>query len=110
MSYLYSYPKEIDKTLYSRDKDNLKTFYGLPQKVNFCKCCVISNQRPSSAIEFKNDGVSNKEVINFDENNLCDACKVKEIKQSIDWKEREWWRYNLITKRDPEVIIEKPKD
>ena len=28
----------------------------------------------------------------------------------IDWKKQEWWRYNLITKRDPEVKIEKPKD
>ena len=27
---------------------------GLPEKVIFCKKCVISNQRPSSSIEFKN--------------------------------------------------------
>ena len=31
----------------------VKAFYGLPEKVIFCKKCVISNQRPSSAIEFK---------------------------------------------------------
>ena len=26
----------------------------LPQKVIWCKKCVISNQRPSSTVEFKN--------------------------------------------------------
>jgi|TARA_Y100000310_G_C20641190_1_gene794004 hypothetical protein len=28
----------------------------------------------------------------------------------IDWKKQEWWRYNLITKRDPEVNILPPND
>ena len=31
----------------------LQTYYGLPEKVKFCKSCVISNQRPASAVEFK---------------------------------------------------------
>ena len=30
----------------------LKTLYGLPRKVIFCKKSLISNQRPSSEIEF----------------------------------------------------------
>ena len=30
----------------------LKTLYGLPRKVIFCKKTLISNQRPVSAIEF----------------------------------------------------------
>ena len=30
----------------------LKTLYGLPEKVVFCKKTLISNQRPNSAIEF----------------------------------------------------------
>ena len=47
-------------------KDNkFKTFYGLPNEVSFCKKCVISNQRPSSVIEFKNNPKDNKKVINF---------------------------------------------
>ena len=29
-------------------------YLGLPENVKFCKSCVISNQRPSSVIEFKN--------------------------------------------------------
>ena len=36
------------------DTDNKKAKYGLPSEVKFCKKCVISNQRPSSSIEFKN--------------------------------------------------------
>ena len=27
--------------------------YGLPKKFYFCTKCVISNQRPSSTVEFK---------------------------------------------------------
>ena len=30
----------------------LRSFYGLPKKVVFCKKTLISNQRPSSEIEF----------------------------------------------------------
>ena len=30
----------------------LKTLYGLPNKVIFCKKSLISNQRPVSAVEF----------------------------------------------------------
>ncbi len=84
----FPYPKKIDKNLFKSDLVG-NPFYGLPKKVQFCSKCVISNQRPSSTIEFKNDGVSDKEVIKFNENNICDACKVKEIKESINWKERE---------------------
>ena len=29
------------------------SIYGLPEKVKFCKKCTISNQRPSSTVEFK---------------------------------------------------------
>ena len=37
----------------------------MPEKVLFCKKCVISNQRPNSTIEFKNKKEDKKEVINF---------------------------------------------
>jgi len=55
------------------------------------------------------------ECTNFDieqvntDNDCCSFLKFKKPGE-IDWKKREWWRYNLITKRDPEVVIEKPKD
>ena len=88
MTFKFPYPKEVDKNLFKVDKIG-SPLYGLPKKVLFCSNCVISNQRPSSTVEFKNDGIEKKEVINFDNKNLCDACKVKEIKDSINWDERE---------------------
>ena len=38
------------------------SLYGLPEHVVFCKSCVISNQRPSSVIEFKNAGNPKKGI------------------------------------------------
>jgi len=35
--------------------EKLEAYYGLPSEVKFCKKCVISNQRPSSTVEFKNE-------------------------------------------------------
>lgn len=63
-------------------------YYGLPPKVEFCKCCVISNQRPNSTIEQKHTRETKKEVIAF-KDGVCDACLTKDWKQSIDWQERE---------------------
>jgi len=63
--------------------------YGLPKEVKFCKKCVISNQRPNSAVEFRHTKESKKETINFDENGVCDACKVAELKKKINWDNRE---------------------
>lgn len=63
--------------------------YGLPLDVKFCRKCVISNQRPSSSIEFKNVQGSGKRTIAFDENGVCDACRFTESKKEIDWKRRE---------------------
>lgn len=63
--------------------------YGLPEKVTFCNRCVMSNQRPSSAIEFKHTPESKKSTLNIDKNGVCDACRVAELKEQIDWIERE---------------------
>ena len=38
----------------------MKTLFGLPKKVLFCKKTLISNQRPNSAIEFKHNSQSKK--------------------------------------------------
>jgi N-acetyl sugar amidotransferase len=67
-----------------------KAFFGLPEQVVFCKRCVISNQRPNSTVEFKNVKDEEKATINFDENEICDACRYQDSKASnIDWKKRE---------------------
>jgi N-acetyl sugar amidotransferase len=64
--------------------------YGLPADVRFCRACVISNQRPNSAIEFKHTIESKKETIHFDDEGVCDACRFSEKKAAaIDWNERE---------------------
>jgi N-acetyl sugar amidotransferase len=49
----------------------------------------MSNQRPASAIEFKHKRDSKKITLNFDENNVCDACKTAEHKEAINWENRE---------------------
>ena len=43
----------------------LKTLYGLPNKVIFCKKTLISNQRPNSAIEFRNSINSKKKNFKY---------------------------------------------
>jgi N-acetyl sugar amidotransferase len=76
----------------------LETYYGLPQKVKFCKSCVISNQRPASTVEFKHTISSKKTTMNLDDDGLCDACKMAKEKESIDWKEREDQLLQLLDK------------
>ena len=69
--------------------EELEAKYGLPSQVLFCKRCVISNQRPSSTVEFKNRG-TRKETIAFDEEGICAACRFADIKETgIDWEKRE---------------------
>ena len=64
------------------------SLYGLPEKIKFCKKCVISNQRPSSVVEFKNKN-QNKEGIKIDNDEICEACKYNNLKNKIDWSKRE---------------------
>ena len=73
-----------------RDSVSSEVKYGLPEKVLFCSRCVISNQRPSSTVEFKHTATTKKETIGFDALGVCSACRFQEMKQSqIDWKKRE---------------------
>jgi len=67
-----------------------EAYFGLPSQVLFCKRCVISNQRPSSTVEFKNVKDEKKSTINFDDDEICDACRYQDSKASnIDWTKRE---------------------
>ena len=66
------------------------TAYGLPSKVIFCKSCVISNQRPSSTIEFRQKIAEAKNTIDFDSESVCSACRFNETKNlDINWEQRE---------------------
>ncbi|MCF8453560.1 MAG: hypothetical protein K9G42_10175, partial [Pedobacter sp.] len=72
-----------------KSNSKLEAYYGLPSEVKFCKKCVMSNQRPASALEFKHTKDSKKVTLHFDEEGVCDACRNAEIKSAIDWQKRE---------------------
>lgn len=83
-------PQEIDKSQYLGTALKREAKYGLPDEVVFCKRCVISNQRPNSAVEYTHTKESKKKTIAFDDEGVCDACRFAEKKQGvIDWDERE---------------------
>lgn len=69
--------------------EDLEAYYGLPKEVKFCRRCVISNQRPSSTVEFKHTKDSKKHTVEFDEEGICAACRYAEKKEHIDWNARE---------------------
>ena len=82
-----------------RSNKNLNAKYGLTQDVKFCKKCVNSNQVPVSEIEFKHVISTIKKGVNFDQEDICDACKYFEIKKTkIDWKLREQELIDLCNK------------
>ena len=89
---MYKYPRyiDIDYSKYEVSDAEAETKYGLPKDVEYCKKCVISNQRPNSCQEFEHKTNSKKETIHFNEDGICDACKAVVDKfEKIDWSERE---------------------
>lgn len=79
----------LDLSLYAPDVAPTETKYGLPRAIAFCRHCVISNQRPNSAVEYKHTAESKKTVIAFDDEGVCDACRNTERKQAVvDWDKR----------------------
>jgi len=85
-----SYPEPVDLSRFSRSRPKPEALYGLPSEVKFCTKCVISNQRPNSAVEYQHTRRSRKVTIHFDERGVCDACTFGERKRhTIDWASRE---------------------
>ena len=83
-------PEPIDLAQFSTNDNDLQVKYGLPRDVQFCKKCVISNQRPNSAVEYQHTKASKKATIAFDKEGVCDACHFAEQKHgTIPWKDRE---------------------
>lgn len=82
---------DIDFSRYAEHAIKPDMFYGLPAKVAYCRHCVISNQRPSSAVEFLHTKESKKHTIAFDSEGVCDACRFAGRKHDggIDWTERD---------------------
>ncbi len=79
-------------------KKKLEVKYGLPEKVVFCKRCVMSNQRPTSSVEFKHTTNQKHRTLHFDEEGICDACRYAEHKEKIEWKRRERELLKLLDK------------
>ncbi|MFH1428689.1 MAG: N-acetyl sugar amidotransferase [Candidatus Margulisiibacteriota bacterium] len=82
----------------TESKEKLEVKYGLPAEVKFCKKCVMSNQRPSSSIEFKHSPDRKHKPLNFDSDGVCDACRANEQKQNINWEQREKELIKLLDK------------
>lgn len=76
----------------------LKTYFGLPSKVIFCKKTLISNQRPNSAIEFEHNIKTQKKTLYIDKNGLSDSWKYSRIKKRIDFQKRERQLLELLNK------------
>ena len=63
--------------------------FGLPEKVQVCSKCLMTNQKPFSINEAQNAKGKKKTGLGFDENGVCNACKYSENKKNINWNERE---------------------
>ena len=74
------------------------SLYGLPERIQFCKKCAISNQRPNSVVEFKNKDNQKKGIKFSSDSLICEACIYNEKKNEIDWKEREIELIDLLNK------------
>ena len=76
-----------------------QAFYGLPEKVVFCKRCVMSNQRPASIPEFKHTpDRKGAKYLHMDEEGVCDACRFADVKERIDWADRDEQLLRLLDK------------
>ncbi len=85
-----NYPNTLRFEAYMADEGPFEAKYGLPSEVKYCSRCIISNQRPNSAVEYSHVKTDKKETIHFDEEGVCDACRLAERKhKEIDWYERE---------------------
>src|SRR5512138_795867 len=75
------------------------TLYGLPEKVVYCKRCMMSNQRPASMPEFLHTPERRgAKYMHIDEEGICDACRQADIKEKIDWQKREEELLQLLDK------------
>ena len=82
----------IDYAKYAPDIPQAKreAYFGLPRQVQFCKECVMSNQKPNSCYEFEHTPRSQKKTMVIQPDGVCDACHACRDKEvAIDWAARE---------------------
>ena len=63
-------------------KESDLALYNLPQKVEFCKTCLMSNQKPVQTIEHQSQVSDLKTTLEFKEG-ICHACRYKKDKEKI---------------------------
>lgn len=85
---MYIKPKNIKSNFDQINFSNKEPFFGLPSNVKFCKKCTVSNQRPSSEVEFYHQKKTQKKTIKF-KGDICEPCLIKKENEKINWKERE---------------------
>ncbi len=78
--------------------DQQEAYYGLPQDVQYCVRCVMSNQRPASYPEHLHRKDRKAPTLRIDNEGVCDACRYAEIKGDIDWEAREKELWTLLDK------------
>ena len=76
----------------------LRTYFGLPKKIIFCKKSLISNQRPNSSIEFNHNKKSKKKTLAIDKHGISDSWKYSRIKLKIDYGDRKKKLLKLLEK------------
>ena len=72
-----------------KKETSTKTMYNLPAKVEFCKTCLMSNQKPAQTVEHRSTEEDQKLTIEF-KDGVCHACRYRKTKEKdIDWEKRE---------------------
>ena len=81
-----------------KKKESDLALYNLPQKVEFCKTCLMSNQKPVQTIEHQSQVSDLKTTLEFKEG-ICHACRYKKDKEeNIDWEEKKFQFKKLLDK------------
>ena len=58
--------------------------YGLPEKVEHCSNCLMTNQKPFSINESKSTKKSLKKGLLFNKDKICLACEYNDKKNKIE--------------------------
>ena len=80
-----------------KKSDSDVAFYNLPKKVEFCKTCLMSNQKPIQTIEHMQDSTDHKTALEFN-NGICYACLHRDKKKDVDWEEKKFEFIKLLDK------------
>ena len=72
--------------------------YGLPDQVEFCSRCVMSNQKVTPSVVQNDSREGEKHTLIF-KDGVCSACRVHDLKESrVDWGQREEELLRLLDK------------